>query len=808
MTRIFRLISALGLSIFLLSGCQNEEEKAEGFYQSALTYLGQQDVDRALIELRNVFNHDGYHKDARALYARLQLDRGNTTEAYGQYLRLIEQYPDIAEAREALATMALERRNWDEATRHGEAAIALDPTHIGTRAIAAALNYRTAALARDTKAQADAVTDARAVLDEDPSQQAARRVVIDSLLVAENAEAALTEVDKVLEYSSNSGEFNMLRGQLLARLNRTDELGDQLRRLYGLFPENESIRNDLIRWYLSVQDYKGAESFLRSEAGAPDTDATGNLTVVDLLRRTQDPEAAGAELDRLIEAAGDSAPAELYRAIRASVAFDNGDRDTAIADIRAVLDSADASDQTRRIRIMLARMLAVTDNPVGAREQVEQVLAEDPGQVDALKMRAAWLVAVDRPGDAVIDLRTALDQAPRDSAILLLMADAYLRDGSEALAQERLSMAVQVSENGAAESATYARFLIPRNRLQQAETVLTSARQRAPQNIEILGLLGEIYLRQQKWPQAQGVIDVLRDIDDPQAANLARVYQSGILLGQNRIDEGLDYLRAQIAADDGSDLGAVIQLVRTQIMTGRVDEARSFADAELVKRPDSIPLQLLNANILALQGDLAQAETIYRDLLSRQPDIEPAILQLQALLRATDRTAEAETLVEAGIKVLPRSRRLRFLEAYRFEKKEEFEKAITLYEELYEEQSSDVVVANNLASMLSNYRDTPEDLDRAYAIARRLTGTDVPAFRDTLGWILFLRGDTEGALEQLQPAANALPEETSVIAHLGVALAAAGRNEEARDALQRALDMAPDTDAAWKTRAAEALGQM
>ncbi|EIE49056.1 tetratricopeptide [Citreicella sp. 357] len=808
MTRTFRLISALGLSIFLLSGCQNEEEKAEGFYQSALTYLGQQDVDRALIELRNVFNHDGYHKDARALYARLQLDRGNTTEAYGQYLRLIEQYPDIAEAREALATMALERRNWDEAARHGEAAIALDPTHIGTRAIAAALNYRTAALARDTKAQADAVTDARAVLDEDPSQQAARRVVIDSLLVAENAEAALTEVDKVLEYSSNSGEFNMLRGQLLARLNRTDELGDQLRRLYGLFPENESIRNDLIRWYLSVQDYKGAESFLRSEAGAPDTDATGNLTVVDLLRRTQDPEAAGAELDRLIEAAGDSAPAELYRAIRASVAFDNGDRDTAIADIRAVLDSADASDQTRRIRIMLARMLAVTDNPVGAREQVEQVLAEDPGQVDALKMRAAWLVAVDRPGDAVIDLRTALDQAPRDSAILLLMADAYLRDGSEALAQERLSMAVQVSENGAAESATYARFLIPRNRLQQAETVLTSARQRAPQNIEILGLLGEIYLRQQKWPQAQGVIDVLRDIDDPQAANLARVYQSGILLGQNRIDEGLDYLRAQIAADDGSDLGAVIQLVRTQIMTGRVDEARSFADAELVKRPDSIPLQLLNANILALQGDLAQAETIYRDLLSRQPDIEPAILQLQALLRATDRTAEAETLVEEGIKVLPRSRRLRFLEAYRFEKKEEFEKAITLYEELYEEQSSDVVVANNLASMLSNYRDTPEDLDRAYAIARRLTGTDVPAFRDTLGWILFLRGDTEGALEQLQPAANALPEETSVIAHLGVALAAAGRNEEARDALQRALDMAPDTDAAWKTRAAEALGQM
>ncbi|MDO6587005.1 tetratricopeptide repeat protein [Salipiger sp. 1_MG-2023] len=794
--------------MLLLAGCQSEEEKAEEFYQSALTYLEQQDVERSLIELRNVFIHDGHHKDARMLYARLQQERGNTTEAYGQYLRLIEQYPDIVEAREALAGMALERRNWDEATRHGEAAIALDPTRIGTRAIATALQYRSATLARDPEAQATAVSAAKAVLDEDPSQSAARRVVIDALLMENDAEAALTQVDKVLEYTPNSGEFNMLRGQLLAQLNRAEALGDQLRKLYELFPENEAIRADLIRWYLNTQDFDGAEGFLRSEAGAPDEDTTGNLTVVDLLRRTQGPEAAAAELDRLIEAAGESAPADLYRAMRASIDFDSGSRDSAIAAIRAVLDGAEANDQTHRIRIILARMLAVTGNPVGAREQVEQVLGEDHGNVDALKMRAAWLVADDRPGDAVIDLRTALDQAPRDSSILMLMADAFLRDGSEALAQERLSMAVQVSENGAQESVTYARFLIARNRLQQAETVLTSARQRAPQNIEVLRLLGDIYLRQQKWPQAQGVIDALRDIATPQAVELSRVYQSGILLGQNRIDEGLDYLRAQIDAENGGNLGAVIQLVRTQVITGRFDEALGFIDAELAKTPDSIPLQLLNANIFALQGDLTRAETIYRDLLSRQPDIEPAILQLQALLRATDRSAEAETLVTDSIKVLPGSRRLRLLEAHRLEQTEQYEKAIALYEQLYEEQSSDVVVANNLASMLSNYRDTPEDLDRAYAIARRLTGTQVPAFRDTLGWILFLRGDTEAGLEHLQPAAEAMPEEASVIAHLGVALAAAGRTDDARDSLQRALDMAKDTDAVWKTRAMEALQQL
>lgn len=808
MMHSFRILPALLLSLAVLAACKSDEERAAAFYESALSYLAQEDVDRALIELRNVFDHDGFHKEARTLYAGLQMARGNTREAYGQYLRLVEQYPDTVEAREALALMALERRNWDEAVRHGEAAMALDPGRIGTRAVAAALKYRSAALARNDDGQADAVADARAVLAQDGTVQAARRVVIDSLLVAGRAEQALAETDRALEVSPDSAEFNLLRGRLLARLDRSEELGAQLHRLHELSPEDEAIRNDLIRWYLRQDDFEGAEAFLRAEAGTASADVPGNLTVVDLLRRSGGAEAARAELDRLAAEAAGSAPEGLYRALRAALDFEAGDRDAAIAEIAAVLDQAGPGDQTHRIRIILARMLVATNNPVGAREQVEQVLAEDPGHVEALKMRAAWLISEDRPGAAVIDLRTALDQSPRDTAILLLIADAFLRDGAEALAREQLSLAVQVSGNGARESVTYARVLIRDNRLQQAETVLTAARQRSPGNFEILGLLGEIFLRQQKWRQAQGIIDTLRQIDTPQAASLARVYQGGILLGQNRIEEGLDYLRAQIDAEGGGDMSALIQLVRTQVLTGRIDEAGALIAEELEKRPDSIPLQLLNANILALRGDLERAEAIYRDLLARQPDIEPAVLQLQALLRATDRVGEAEKLVGDSLDVLPRSRRLRLLEAYRLEKRGRYEDAIAMYESLYQEQSADVVVANNLASMLSAHRDSDADLDRAHAIARRLIGTEVPAFRDTLGWILYLRGDISGAIEQLEPAAAALPEEPSVTAHLGLAYAAAGRVEDARQALERALSMPGDPGAPWRARAQEALSML
>jgi tetratricopeptide (TPR) repeat protein len=692
--------------------------------------------------------------------------------------------------------------------RHGEAAIGLDPERLGTRAVAAALNYRTAILARNERGAEAAEEAARAVLEEDPAAATARRVVIDALIRREADAEALSAVEAALEHAPDSLEFNLMRAQLLARTDDQPALGAHLKAMYERFPENEMIRAELIRWYITRREFDAAEAFLRAEAGSPGEDSTGHVAVVELLRRTQGPEAALAELEALIEQAGEGAAAELYRGMRASLDFEAGRRDEAIAALQAVLEGAEPSDQTRRLRVMLARMLESTENPVGAREQIERVLEEDPSHVEALKIRGGWAIREDRPGPAIIDLRTALDQAPRDTAILMLMAEAHMRDGSPELAQERLSLAVQVSDGGAQESVAYARFLMARDRAQQAETILINARRAAPENLEVLGLLGEIHLRNQQWPQAQEIIEVLRGLGTPQAESLAQVYQSGILLGQNRIDEGLDYLRDQLDTEADGDLGPLVQLVRTQILTGRFDEARAYVDEELEKRPDSVPLQLLSANIHALQGQLEEAEELYRDLLARQPDIEPAVLQLQALLRATERESEAEALIERSLKVLPKSRRLRLLEAYRLERSGRTEEAIAVYEILYREDSSDVVVANNLASMLSNFRDSEEDLERAHAIARRLTGSDVPAFQDTLGWILFKRGDIEGAIARLEPAAAALPEEPSVTVHLGLAYAAAGRTEEARAALERGIALAGETEAPWLRQAKEALAAL
>lgn len=805
MNRFLRPLPLAFVALTLLAGCQSDEEKAENFYQSALTYLEQDDPDRAMIELRNVFDHNGFHKEARALFASLLMRQGKDNQAYGQYLRLVEQYPDTVEAREALGLMALERRNWDEATRHGEAAIALDPERPGTRAIAVALAYRDAVTSRDTAAESAAVDRAQALLVKDPSVQAARRVLIDAALRQEDYETALTEADIALEHSPNSFEFHMVKVRILAVLQREEETGAQLTAMYDLFPQNEEIRNALIRWYMSRGDFQGAANFLRGEAGPAGEDAAGNLAVVELLRRAAGNEAAEAELNTLIAAAEGGAAEPTYRSLLASLEFERGNQEQAIATLQGLLDGAAPSEQTHQIRTVLARMLASTGNPVGAREQVELILENDASHVAALKMRAAALIREDRPGDAIIDLRTALDQNPRDTELLTLMADAHIRSGSPELAQERLSMAVQISDGGAEESIRYARFLMAQGRVSQAENVMVNARKASPGNLDVLRLLGELYMRQRKFPQTQGVIDALRTLDSEQSLKLADSFQGGLLLAQDRVDEGLGFLRSQIDADGNDDLGAVVQLVRTMVLSDRLDEARNYVDEQLAADPGETVLQLLSANLHTLQGQLPEAEEIYRAVLDSQPGNEAAALLLQSLLRATGQTEAADQVVSDALAARPDAARLRMLDAHRLERIGDYDGAIAIYDSLYEINSNNVVVANNLASMLSNHRDTPEALERAYAIARRLDSSEVPAFQDTLGWILHQRGNNEDALPRLQAAAKGLPQDPTVAIHLGLVYAELGQMAQARAELERALALAGDRELPFKDRAQKIL---
>ena len=787
------LLTALALGVVLfLSACESDAEKAERYYQSALSLMAEGDIDRALIELRNVFLADGFHREARELYARTVLAQGNVAEAYSQYLLLIEQYPDALEARLALAETAMFRNDWPEAERHGTAALALAPDDPRSRAIAAALAYRAAVTGSDPAAQSEALQMARDVLEETPDSLMALRVLIDGTVGGRTPQAALPLIDRAIALAPDAIEFPVQRLRVLEDSGDTDAIEAQLETMFVAFPDAPEVSQVLIDWYLSQQDYDAAETLLRDLAEKdPDTTA-GFATLVQFLQQARGPEAADAELDRLI-AATDGTPAnDVYRAMKAVLMFDAGDRTAAVTTLQDIVEGAEPSDDVRRIKIVLARMQETTGNRVGARALVEEVLAEDTTNVDALKIRATWQIAEDRPDAAINDLRAALSQSPRDPEILLLMAQAHARAGNPDLAGERLALAVEVSGAAPREALLYVDFLLGQGRASVAEGILLDARRADPTNLDILARLAELRLQSRNWVGAQDVISSLETINTQPALELAGRIRAAALLGQNRTEDGLALLQEQLAqSDDPVDAAATI--VMAQIRTGKPGEARAFLDTALAETPDALVLRALDGSLRQIMDDPEGAEAVFRDLVADYPDAEAPARLLYGLLAGQGRPDEARAVLGTALQNQPESGALQWIEAGLLEREGDIDGAIAIYDALYARDSSDIVIANNLASMLATYRDDAESLERAFAIARRLRTVEAPAVQDTYGWIESRRGNPETALPFLEAAAEGLPNDPLVQYHLGMTYAALDRSEAAAIALTRALDIAGDS---------------
>jgi tetratricopeptide (TPR) repeat protein len=795
----FRLVlmSLLTGGLLVLAGCESDSEKAERFFQSGLALIEAGDNERALVELRNVFEHDGFHKEARQTYADLVLEMGRTQEAYSQYLRLIEQYPDTLDARLALTRLAIRSNNWSEVERHGAAAVALAPEQLEVRAIDLTLKYRQAVQDRDAAARSEITARAEALLAEMDAagvqdDGALVRILIDSTLQGDAPMDALPIIDRALEQDPAAEDLNMLKAQLLNDSGDVAATGAHLRRMVDLFPENTEVAQALITWFLRQEDIAGAEAFLREQAGDDTGPTQGHVNVVQLLQSTRGDDAARAELERLVAANADSGNAPLYTAMLAAIDFRTGDRAAAIESVRGAIAASQDGAQKNRLQITLAQMLAAVGTQEEADALVEQVLSEDPSNVPALRMRAARLIREDQPGAAIVALRAALDQNPRDADTLTLMAQAHERDGDIGLMGERLALAMEVADNAAPEAMRYAQFLLSQGRRSVAVAVLEDALRRGPGNTEVLLMLADVHLGAQDWNAARQVADLLRGIDTPETRQRAAELDARILQAQDRTEESLAILEDQ--AEDGTqNARPIILVVQAQIRGGKLDAARETLDGALATDPDNPDLLLLDASVNALMGKIADAEAGYRALVARFPQSELPVRLLMSLLNSDGRPEDARQVLDDALAVMPDQPNLLWIRASALEQEGKFEEAIAVYETIYANDTSSAVVANNLASLITTHRDDAESLTRAANIVRRLRGTDVPAFQDTYGWIAYRRGNLEEALEYLEPAASVLVEDPLAQYHLGMTYAALGRARDARTTLTRALELAGDS---------------
>jgi tetratricopeptide (TPR) repeat protein len=233
-------------------------------------------------------------------------------------------------------------------------------------------------------------------------------------------------------------------------------------------------------------------------------------------------------------------------------------------------------------------------------------------------------------------------------------------------------------------------------------------------------------------------------------------------------------------------------LVRAYLQSQRIDRAESFLQSVLKTSPDNVEALVLLGSVQLAKQDQDQAIKNFKTAIERGPKQADGYVALARLYLSQKNSDEALKTIQAGLHEQPGNSTLRLTVAGILELRKDFEGAITEYEVLLKDQPGSLIVANNLAYLLATQRSDKASVERAYALALPLTGSPVPQFKGTLGWISYLRGDYRIATPLLEDAANGLPNAAVTHYHLGMGYIAVGQSEKALEQLKKASALEPN----------------
>jgi tetratricopeptide (TPR) repeat protein len=162
-----------------------------------------------------------------------------------------------------------------------------------------------------------------------------------------------------------------------------------------------------------------------------------------------------------------------------------------------------------------------------------------------------------------------------------------------------------------------------------------------------------------------------------------------------------------------------------------------------------------------------------------------------ALLADVGHSNEAIALLQLALERFPDHPGVRYQIALIQDKAGMERESVRSFESLLKDRPEDASLLNALGYSLA---DRNQKLPRAEMLIRKalVASPDNPAFLDSLGWVLFRRGDVPGAIPLLERAYRIYPD-SEIASHWGEVLWVNGKQSEARTLWARALARAPES---------------
>jgi tetratricopeptide (TPR) repeat protein len=230
-----------------------------------------------------------------------------------------------------------------------------------------------------------------------------------------------------------------------------------------------------------------------------------------------------------------------------------------------------------------------------------------------------------------------------------------------------------------------------------------------------------------------------------------------IFLGQRQFDKALEFCDRQSKPlpEDSPSRAFIYDLKGTVYLAAKkLPEAKRSFERALEIDPNLVSSYEALARIYLQQQDIESALSKYKEILAKRPSYFPAYMSLGTLYQHTGDIKEAESSYRKALEI-----------------REDFAPA-----------------ANNLAWVLAEHGGNIDEALKWAQVAKEKMPQD-PSIMDTLGWIYYKKDLYRSAIVELEQSHGKMPTNPAVAFHLGMAYLQNGQKEEAKEALDKALQI-------------------
>ncbi len=593
--RALRLVVAMAAVLFS-NGCMSPAEEADAYYESGMQLLEQGELAKARLEFKNALQIKSDMADAMYGLVLVAEQESDWQAMLTLLAGVIERDPMHRQARFKRGRLLLAAGELDKARETSETALQLNPEGAEELALQAAVRYRggDAAGAREV---------AESALEREPGNADALVVVATALMADGRAAEAVERLDAGLRSDPRNLALALMKVNALEQLGRLEAAERTFREVLAAHPENRSLHHLLADFYLRHGLKDKAHDAYRARMTEPGGEVEEQL---DYLRFVFSAEGMEAALAQARELAGKNPENSELQFALSELLRARGDPEAA-GEVLAGVVRGRTLDSPEGVRAsgLLAGLNLASGNTEEATRLVDDILAVDENDQEALFLRAFMAVRDGELDRAIADLRTILRDAPDSARTHGLLARAYELQGAHALAVDHYVAAFRESGFAAPHGLRYAQFLLQQDDAARAETVLSDVLAASPGDATALAATAELL-------SSEGV--------DGEAQPPS--------LGGTR---AIRYFRTAIR-DDPQNLDGYRGLVRAYVKAKRYSDADQALSSGLQVAPRDVELRYMRASLRELTGKFEEAIALYEELVKERPEAEVMANNLASLL--------------------------------------------------------------------------------------------------------------------------------------------------------------------------------